>query len=517
MKKSNDNEIVFADIIPGENGLIDGDFILQLFNLHKEDVEDLSCIHQADGIYVFITLAARKHECPYCTTPTKKIKGYHTKKITHSIFHNINCYIEYHVRRYECTACGKTFNEDNPFSEGHSTISVLTVYNVLTALRNPKLSYEDVAKTFNISASSVMIIFDRHVQIPRKPLPKYILIDEVHAVDSRDSKYACVIMDFVTQDIIDILPTRRKEDLVRYFTLIPREEREKVEIICSDCWKTYREITRICFPNAIHACDEFHIIQIFTEIYKGLRVDTMKAAKNKRDKLEKYLTTPNGRKYLNPEWNKYDIQHYLLSKWNWLLMKSDEYKSKDNKKKKKKKGKHADDEELPILDPNRAKKMNKKLGRYLNFYDIHNLLIETNPYLAEAENFYDKLRAFYHTISYNEAREALNSLIGELRMSNVPEICGYASTLSEWKKSIVNSFIIIDDTGTHISTGKIESRNKIIKDVKRASNGVRNFQRFRNRCLFAINTDTPIYMPYTPKRRIDDDNDRSNKSKKTSK
>jgi transposase len=98
-----------------------------------------------------------------------------------------------------------------------------------------------------------MIIFDRHVQIPRKPLPKYILIDEVHAVDSRDSKYACVIMDFVTQDIIDILPTRRKEDLVRYFTLIPREEREKVEIICSDCWKTYREITRICFPNAIHA------------------------------------------------------------------------------------------------------------------------------------------------------------------------------------------------------------------------------------------------------------------------
>jgi hypothetical protein len=75
MKKSNDNEIVFADIIPGENGLIDGDFVLQLFNLHKEDVEDLSCIHQADGIYVFITLAARKHECPYCTTPTKKSKA----------------------------------------------------------------------------------------------------------------------------------------------------------------------------------------------------------------------------------------------------------------------------------------------------------------------------------------------------------------------------------------------------------------------------------------------------------
>ena len=214
MKKSNDNEIVFADIIPGENGLIDGDFILQLFNLHKEDVEDLSCIHQADGIYVFITLTARKHECPYCTTPTKKIKGYHNKKITHSILHNVSCFIDYRVRRYECPACGKSFTEDNPFSRGNSTISTVTVYNVLAALRNPKLSYEDVAKMFGISAASVMAIFDRYVQIPRKILPKYILIDEVHAVDDPTSKYACVIMDYVTQDIIDILPTRKKDYLV---------------------------------------------------------------------------------------------------------------------------------------------------------------------------------------------------------------------------------------------------------------------------------------------------------------
>ena len=84
---------------------------------------------------------------------------------------------------------------------------------------------------FGISAASVMAIFDRYVQIPRKILPKYILIDEVHTVDDPTSKYACVIMDYVTQDIIDILPTRKKDYLVTYFTMIPREEREKVEIM----------------------------------------------------------------------------------------------------------------------------------------------------------------------------------------------------------------------------------------------------------------------------------------------
>lgn len=210
MEKNNDTEVKLADIVPAEGGIIDEGFILQLFSLHREDVEELSCIHKPDGIHVFIKLSVKTHECPYCTTPTKKIKGYHNKKITHSILHNVSCFIDYRVRRYECPACGKSFTEDNPFSRGNSTISTVTVYNVLAALRNPKLSYEDVAKMFGISAASVMAIFDRYVQIPRKILPKYILIDEVHAVDDPTSKYACVIMDYVTQDIIDILPTRKR-------------------------------------------------------------------------------------------------------------------------------------------------------------------------------------------------------------------------------------------------------------------------------------------------------------------
>lgn len=182
-------------------------------------------------------------------------------------------------------------------------------------------------------------------------------------------------------------------------------------------------------------------------------------------------------------------------------MKSDEYDEK-----KKKKGRHPDIEELSILDPGRPKKMNKKLGRYLSFYDLYSLLIEIDSNLVLMENFYDRLREFYHKTSYRDAREVLNSLIGDLRLSDISQLNGFTNTLNEWKKSIVNSFIIIEDTATHISTGKIESRNKMIKDVKRASNGVKNLERFRNRCLFTINDNTPIYMPYTPKRRMDNDN-----------
>ena len=67
--------------------------------------------------------------------------------------------------------------------------------------------------------------------------------------------------------------------------------------------------------------------------------------------------------------------------------------------------------------------MNKKLGRYLNFYDIHDLTHEINPDLAVAENFYDRLREFYHKVKkeYKNAKTVLNSLIKDLRSSGIPE------------------------------------------------------------------------------------------------
>ena len=76
MKKSNDNEIVFADIIPGENGLIGMGVSFSSFSTCiKKTLRIFHAFIRQTAFYVFITPTARKHECPYCTTPTKKIKG----------------------------------------------------------------------------------------------------------------------------------------------------------------------------------------------------------------------------------------------------------------------------------------------------------------------------------------------------------------------------------------------------------------------------------------------------------
>ena len=57
--------------------------------------------------------------------------------------------------------------------------------------------------------------------------------------------------------------------------------------------------------------------------------------------------------------------------------------------------------------------------------------------------------------------------------------------LANWKKEIVNSFIIFD--GKRINNSYIESRNKQIASLMYNANGLSNFKRTRNRLMYCIN------------------------------
>ncbi len=71
----------------------------------------------------------------------------------------------------------------------------------------------------------------------------------------------------------------------------------------------------------------------------------------------------------------------------------------------------------------------------------------------------------------------------------------YASTLKEWKKGIINSFIPIKSPIPRTATNAaIENRNKLIKDIKRGGNGFRCWSRFRNRILYALNSESTMHL-----------------------
>ena len=156
--------------------------------------------------------------------------------------------------------------------------------------------------------------------------------------------------------------------------------------------------------------------------------------------------------------------------------------------------------------------MNRKLNRYLNFYDIQQLILDIHPDLKAAWQLKDDLVDFYDNNTYETAPEALKELIRAFASSDIKEMIDFSRTLRNWQYEIINSFIIVKkthkvdkDTGQvvvserKLNNGFMENRNSILK---KSSNGYTIWDRFRNRCLYVLRkSSVPSLNPIIPKKR----------------
>lgn len=459
--------------------------ILELFNLDSSKIEDIQFHNDFGSAIVDVLLRPDYPACPDCGNTKVVIKGYQLKKIKHSLLSDRSCILHYRARRYRCPVCQRTYYEDNPFCFKSQKISALTVHNVLKDLKSHTETFSTVAKRYHISATSAASIFDTHVQESRRILPELMCWDEAYAFHHIDlnSKYVFTILDFISQEPCDILPSRKKEYLHRYFLNIPIEERKKVLMIATDMYAEYRAIIRSIFPKALHSVDHYHVSQELSRKVDSVRIRIMKDVKK---------TLPDS--------NIQTDEYYLLKKFNWLIFKRPDSTDKKGRL---------------LFDSNNEKKMNRKLNRYLNFYDIQQLILDIHPDLKAAWQLKDDLVDFYDKNTYETAPEALKDLIRAFASSDIKEMIDFSRTLRNWQYEIINSFIIVKkthkvdkDTGQvvvsdlKLNNGLMENRNSILKTIKKSSNGYTNWNRFRNRCLYVLRkSSVPSLNPIIPKKR----------------
>lgn len=445
-------------------------FVLQLFNLEDNDVYSISyntLKNKDDTALIDIKLANHPIPCPNCSYESPSVKEYVKKGITHSALSDRKCKIIYHARRYVCPVCGRTYYEKNPFVFNSCKISHLTVVNILQDLKNFTETFSSVAKRHGVSPTTAASIFDAHVDIHRKKLPTHLCIDEVYAFKSRESKYVCVLLDYITQEVIDILPSRHMRYLSDYLFKIPLEEREKVEFISYDMWDTYKRIQKTYFPRSVGVVDHYHVIQDLNRHLDKVRIAIMKSFRKGTD------------------------GYYLLKKFNWMIFKN------------------ADSD---LLDENAERKLNYHFKTEMNYHDIYLKLRDVHPHLRTAWSLRDDVVDFYEKCTYENAMENILIIIKKLHDCDIEEMRQFGDTLSKWKKEIVNSFIIVahsykvdKETGELIykskkmNNGIIENRNKIIKCVKNNANGYTNWNRFRNRLLYVLNKDANFSLYPRPK------------------
>lgn len=412
------------------------DIIPDLLNIPQEDILFSSSSRSSDGtLTIDVTLVSKHICCPSCGSSITHIKDYTIKRIKHSALNHNSCIIRYHARRYVCKTCSKTFFETNPFTPIGNTVSNLTLLNVLKELKETNSTFASVARHNYISPTKAQEIFDLYVRIKRKPFPEIICIDEVYALKDNHSKYVCLLLDFRTHELIDTLPERKKYSLLNYFERIPESERSNVHFFIMDMYATYRDVVHFRFPKAKIAVDSFHVIKNINDALNAVRIRIMKG------------------------YDSRSVEYYLLKNFHWLLLEKEVREGK--------------------------RRFNKRLNQYLNYPQLLDRVLSISSELSEAYHIKDIYLIFNTCSDFKNAEKDFDEVMSTIRKTHIQEMIDIYKMLNNWKDEIINSFIIVD--GRRLSNGIMESRNSIVKLIKKTGNGYVNFARFRNRCMYCMN------------------------------
>ncbi len=172
-----------------------------------------------------------------------------------------------HRQRYQCRECRQTFLErlDHTIDEKRNATKRLVKYIEKQSL---KRTFVSIAEDVGLNEKTVRNIFRDYVnQLEREirfVTPKWLGIDEIHII-----KPCCVITNVEDRTIVDLLPNRNKETVIRYLQHL--RDRERIQYVTMDMWKPYKEAVQAVIPNAVTIVDKFHIVRMVNDVLESIR------------------------------------------------------------------------------------------------------------------------------------------------------------------------------------------------------------------------------------------------------
>lgn len=373
--------------------------------------------------------------CPHCDTSSIKTNGTQTICIKHPLLVDRSCTVYLKKYRYVCVPCGKTFMTSDYLSSHRKSISRLTELEVMKSAKNEHLTFSHIASQLDISVTTAINIFHSHVQTPKKQLPKTLCIDEIYLGRGSKRKYAVVLMDFETNQIIDFIYGRKKEDCLRALGKYSRDERCQVEYLSTDMYQGFIQTAITMFPKAKICVDSFHVISAILKEY---------------DKMIKGIMN---------EFDRNSNEYYLLKSHRYLLLKNDS--------------------NVKWFES----KYNHKLRYHVTNHRLRELMFELDIRIKKAYDLKERYISFNRSKHANP--KAFNQIITDYKNSGIGEFKRASRTLEKHYDYILNSFTRVN--GRRVSNGPIESRNSTIKLLIRNASGYRNFENLRNRVIYVAN------------------------------
>lgn len=426
---------------------------------------------------------ARPPKIMFCEDCASRMhsKGINKRKLNHQILQDstiLNLVV--HQRKWKCTnpKCNAYLNESFPFVEKYKHSTSLIPLLVLEEMKDLNRTAVSIAKQFNISDTQVHDIFTSYVDLPRLKLSEIISIDEVYIDINYKSKYALVIMDFVTGEIIDILHNRWNKTASDYFYSIPIEERKNVKVIICDAYKAYMEYPQKYFPNSVVILDSFHVVKyLITKI--NVYINQVMKKYQEKDKLK--LEEKNHDTNADNKSIKDSDEVVLLRNYRWVILKNN-------------------NEIKYSLD----RHYHNLLGMHLDTYTIEKMFFALDDKFETIRDLKEKYISFNSmNFSNNEETKAeLETIIKEYVASDISIFKDFGEFLNKYKNEIINSFTVhevyrrtADEQEAYysrLSNGPMEGFNRKPKDYKRNSRGFSNFDYTRNRILWSTRKNPAI-------------------------
>lgn len=209
-------------------------------------------------IKIYLSTAKSTQICPCCKNTVNRIHDYRKQTIKHSSYRKKQLLLVLNKRRYVCMNCGKRFYEKYAFLPKYYRSTNILYANIIDELRT-KLSMKDIAAKQHISPNIVSRAL-RLVSFSNKPeLPLILGIDEFKG-NTGGEKYNLILTNLHDNKILDVLPTRKKTDIISYFKRYTTEERQKVKVFVMDMTNNYKEIAWL-FPSAEIVVDRYHYVR----------------------------------------------------------------------------------------------------------------------------------------------------------------------------------------------------------------------------------------------------------------
>lgn len=262
------------------------DYTSKLLNLEDVIITDVKNID--NQLHIHIELPRTSHICPACGAVTDRIHDYRMQVIKDVPLAR-DTFLHLRKRRYRCS-CGKRFLEKNTFLPRYYRVTSRLVSEIMFSFKK-LIPATEIGSCFNVSAITAMRYFSLFNRKLTK-LPEVISLDEFKG-NSGGQKYNSIVADPKNGTVLDILPNRYENELIKYFSQF--SSKTDVKYFVCDMNPHFRRVSQVCFPNAVVVADRYHVVR---QVYWAME----RVRKNEQNKLSQRF-----RKYFKKS-------KYLLSK-----------------------------------------------------------------------------------------------------------------------------------------------------------------------------------------------------------